>query len=215
MSQPPRVKAENTSLFPSRESEMQGLSAVMPETPQRRLESRTVSPVTKSWRKMFGMPKRSDTKTMEEPPGPHCGEMFVPFWFGSTVTVPLETSRLKNLSVSKLPVRSPSTSFLKIFPFRAEARYTSLYMLRSEMKTICVPLGETEGATLKFDWSRSASVSRDAIWSGLSCSAIWGRYSLRTASIHFFESTSTESPVADSRARSTLPIRRVLFKISP
>ncbi len=36
-------------------------------------------------------------------------------------------------------------------------------MLRSEMKTISVPLGETEGATLKFDWSRSASVSLAAI----------------------------------------------------
>ncbi len=120
MSHPPRVKAENTSRFPSRESEMQGLSGTIPETPDRRFESRTTSPVARSWRKMFGIPKRSETKTTEVPPGPHCGEMFAPCWFGSTVTFPVPTSRIAMQSFPKMSffksVAGPSSVEKRIRP---------------------------------------------------------------------------------------------------
>ena len=51
---------------------------------------------------MFGIPKRSDTNTIEVPPGPHCGEMFIPRWFGSEVTLPVPTSRTAIASFPKM-----------------------------------------------------------------------------------------------------------------
>ena len=39
------------------------------------------------------MPSRSETNARCSPSGPHCGEMFFPFWPGSNVICPLSTSR--------------------------------------------------------------------------------------------------------------------------